>query len=181
MEAFDSELSILESIYLSQRRALDIKQRELARVASLSLGMTNMILKRFAEKGWITVRRINTRNIHYAVTPEGVKEIASRTFRYFKRTITNVAVYKDLLEELIAKKKREGYSGVLLAGPSDLEFILEYSCQKYGLLFVRTADAAAAAQRPLSGRYLYLVSENETRPAAGPPPDTVYLMDVFIH
>jgi len=32
----------------------------------LSLGMTNAILKRLAAKGWITVRKVNNRNIRYA-------------------------------------------------------------------------------------------------------------------
>jgi DNA-binding MarR family transcriptional regulator len=179
MDAQDSELSILETIYLSQKRAQDVKQRELARVASLSLGMTNTILKRFIEKGWVSIRRINPRNIQYIVTPDGVKEIASRTFRYFKRTINNVSVYKDIVEDLIAQKKRAGYSGVLLAGPSDLEFIVEYACQKYELLFVKSADIRSARNKPLSGRFLYLISENEPRPAQGSEPDTAYLQEVF--
>jgi len=180
MDTPDSELSILETIYHSQKRDEDVKQRELARAASLSLGMTNMLLKRFIEKGWVTIRRINPRNIQYLVTPEGVKEIAARTFRYFKRTITNVSVYKALVAALIAAKKREGYSGVLLAGPSDLEFIVEYACQKYELLFVRSADIRSARTRPLKGRYLYLVSENEPRPVPqGSEPDTAYLAEVF--
>jgi DNA-binding MarR family transcriptional regulator len=180
METQDSELSILETIYHSQKREEDVKQRELARIASLSLGMTNTLLKRFTEKGWITIRRINPRNIQYIITPDGVKEIATRTFRYFKRTITNVSIYKDLVEGLISSKKREGYAGVLLTGPSDLEFIVEYACQKYELFFMKSADNHTARKRPLTGRFLYLVSENEPRSAHAPAEaDTAYLAEVF--
>ena len=33
--------------------------------------MTNSILKRLATKGFLTMRKVNVRNIHYLVTPEG--------------------------------------------------------------------------------------------------------------
>ena len=33
--------------------------------------MTNAILKRLATKGFITMRKVNARNIHYLVTAEG--------------------------------------------------------------------------------------------------------------
>lgn len=179
MEEFDAELTILESIYLSQKRSENVKQRSLAHAANLSLGMTNALLKRFLEKGWITIRRINTRNIQYAVTPEGTNEIAHRAFRYFKRTIHNVSIYKELVEDLVAAKRRHGYTGVLLIGSSDLEFIVEYACQKYEMLFMKTADYQSRLKSPSSGRFLYLMSENHEKPPVPPAPDTLYLVDVF--
>jgi DNA-binding MarR family transcriptional regulator len=178
MEEFDAELSILENIYLSQKRSENVKQRSLAHSAQLSLGMTNTLLKRFLEKGWITIRRINTRNIQYAVTPAGINEIAHRAFRYFKRTIHSVSIYKELVEDLISDKRRQGYTGVLLIGPSDLEFIVEYACQKYEMLFIKTADAQAR-RSPLSGRFLHVISENQEKPQTALEPDALYLVDVF--
>jgi hypothetical protein len=45
---------------------------------------------------------------------------------------------------------------------------------------MKSADNHAARKRPLTGRFLYLVSENEPRPATGPvDPDTAYLAEVF--
>lgn len=179
MDDFDAELSILETIYLSQKNSESVKQRSLAQAANLSLGMTNALIKRFLGKGWITVRRINTRNIQYAITPEGVNEIAHRAFRYFKRTIHNVSIYKQLIEDLIAEKRRQGYTGVLLAGPSDLEFIVEYSCQKYEMLFIKAADVQARKNTPMSGKFLYLISENQPCAEGQAEKDTLYLVDVF--
>lgn len=178
-EPIDSEYTILETLYLSQKRDRDIKQRELSQAANLSLGMTNTILKRFAGKGWITIRKFNSRNISYAVTPEGVSEIARRAFRYFKRTINNVSVYREMIEDTLVRRKKAGYTGVLLAGSSDLEFIVEYACQKYELLFMKVADPATRHRRLLSGKFLYLVSENVEVPKDGVPEDTIYLVRVF--
>lgn len=141
----DAELAILENIYASQNRARLLKQRELANAAGASLGMTNAILKRLALKGLIVVRRINSRNIHYAVTPDGVNEIARRSYRYFKRTIRNVVFYRDRIDESVSRAKSRGAQAVLLIGVSDLDFIVEHACDRHGLSFLKAVDTDVAA------------------------------------
>ena len=51
---------------------------DLARIVGLSLGMTNAIRGRLAGKGWITIGKVNNRNIRYAVTPAGIEQITPR-------------------------------------------------------------------------------------------------------
>lgn len=132
----EKELEILEHIH---RRAEEVHQRDLAQIVGLSLGMTNAIVKRLAQKGWITIRKVNNRNIHYAVTPAGVDQIARRSFRYFKRTIRNVVVYKEMIEGLVCEVKQRGFESLLLVGTSDLDFVVEYACAKQGIAYL-TAD-----------------------------------------
>lgn len=122
------ELEILENVYHSSSH---VSQRDLARIADLSLGMTNAVLKRLAQKGWITIRKVNNRNIQYAVTPAGVDVILRRSYRYFKRTIKNVVYYRRAIETLIKEVYELGYRGVLLIGRSDLDFIVEHACWRY--------------------------------------------------
>jgi DNA-binding MarR family transcriptional regulator len=136
----DSEYIILENIYDSGRQASPLRQRDLAHIAGASLGMTNSILKRLAQKGWITVKRLNRRNIQYAITLEGMNEIIRRSYRYFKRTIKNIVYYKDILEDIIKKAKRENIDTVILAGPSDLDFIIEHACEQWDLNFIKISN-----------------------------------------
>ena len=147
----DTELAVLENLYGSTRAdsPQSPTQRSLARTAGLSLGMTNVLLKRFSEKGWVTVKRVNARNLQYALTPEGVQEIARRTYRYLKRTARSTALYRDLLEEFVLSVKREGAHTLVLAGTSDLDFILEYVCERHGLTFLKTTEPGRA--RALDG------------------------------
>ena len=140
----DAELSILENIYASQKRSTPVTQRDLAEAAGLSLGMTNALLKRFSDKGWLLLKRLNSRNIQYALTPEGVNEIAHRTYRYFKRTARAAGLYRDIIESFVMSKKRAGATRLVLAGVSDLDFLIEYACERHGLLFVKSADPAKA-------------------------------------
>jgi DNA-binding MarR family transcriptional regulator len=138
-DTLDLELVILESMYRSSARNEPLRQRSLAGVAGISLGMTNTILKRLAKKGWISVTKLNSRNIRYLVTIEGINEILNRSYRYFKRTIKNIVRYKDGIDEAIHAARKRGMVTVILAGDSDLDFILEHSCAQGGLIFERTA------------------------------------------
>ncbi len=173
----DAELAILESIYSSQKLERSPTQRDLAEVSGLSLGMTNALLKRFAEKGWVLLKRLNARNIQYALTPEGVNEIAHRSYRYFRRTARNASVYRDLLEAFVLKAKRDGITRVVLAGPSDLDFILEYACERHGLIFVKGSDAARAAKLGDDGLTIVLESEASGAGIPGAVPLARVLVD----
>ena len=144
-ESIDTaEYLILENIYASTPQNPSLNQRELAQNTRTSLGLTNSILKRLAQKGWITVKKINSRNIRYAITLEGLDEIFHRSYRYFKRTINNVVYYKDSIDEFIKNANQNGANTVLLVGISDLDFIVEHCCSRYGLSFVKSADRDTA-------------------------------------
>jgi predicted transcriptional regulator len=158
-QSADTEYIILENIYDSSRQKQNLRQRDLAQIAGTSLGMTNSILKRLAGKGWISIKKLNSRNIQYAVTLEGINEIIHRSYGYFKRTIKNVVFYKDAIDEIIQNAKRKNLSAVLLIGMSDLDFIVEHSCHHYGLSFLKSADLNTGIQR-LDDQVLAIFAEN---------------------
>lgn len=161
MAPTEKELEVLEQIYIRQ----DVRQRDLAQVIGLSLGMTNAILKRLTQKGFLTVRKVNNRNIAYAVSPVGVDAIARKSYRYLKRTIKNVVDYKQAIEDVISAAADGGYTEVALVGPSDLDFIVEHLCGKYGIAYERIRKVS-----DLSGgeAAFLLFSENESAPARRP-------------
>ena len=133
MYTSDKEAIILEHIYYND----SLKQRELADKAGISLGMTNAILKRLIEKGWLMTKRLNSRNISYVVSPTGMEEIFKRGYRYFKRTIDDVRLYKEEIERLVSEAVAAGYKAVALVGKSDLDFIVEYACGKAEINMLR--------------------------------------------
>jgi predicted transcriptional regulator len=144
----DMEYVILEKVYDSSESRLPLRQRDLAQMAGTSLGMSNSILKRLARKGWITIKKLNSRNIQYAVTLEGMNEIIRRSYGYFKRTIRNVFFYKEKIDDAIFGAKRRNITAVLLVGVSDLDFIVEHSCHYHGLSFLKTVDENIARELP---------------------------------
>ncbi len=138
----DHELDVLSQIHHNQA----VKQRDIAHAIGLSLGMTNAILKRLAAKGFISMRRVNARNIHYLVTPDGIDLIARRSYRYLRRTMGHVVRYKERMYEILEAAalplpEGRGITGVVLVGESDLEFLVEWCAEKAGLSFRHQADA----------------------------------------
>ena len=146
-DELDTELEVLQSIYAQSEH---VRQRDLAKVVGLSLGMTNAIVKRLVQKGWLSVRKFNSRNIRYAVSPSGIEQIMRRSYRYFKRTIRNIVEYRDAVDRFIRSVKAEGYTGIMLFGASDLDFIVQHSCGREGMDYVTSeAQAAEVARKGL--------------------------------
>ena len=139
----DLELEVLKAVHARE----DVKQRDIADIVGVSLGMTNAILKRLSHKGLVTIKRVNNRNLRYAVSPDGMDAIARRSYRYFKRTIKNVVYYRDAIETLVRQASRDGYEHLVLVGQSDLAFILEHFCEKYGLDFRAVAESDSPGRR----------------------------------
>jgi DNA-binding MarR family transcriptional regulator len=150
-DILDPELDVLQNIYA---HADHVRQRDLAKIAGLSLGMTNAIVKRLVQKGWLTIRKVNNRNIMYAVSPAGIEQITRRSYRYFKRTIKNIVYYREAIEKLICRLKEQGYAALVLAGPSDLDFIVEHACGKNGIEYVRDDGRAEMAERGEGGLFI---------------------------
>ncbi|HBO40886.1 MAG TPA: transcriptional regulator [Spirochaetaceae bacterium] len=168
----DNELVILESIYASLKTDRSLTQRDLAQTSGMSLGMTNVLLKRFAEKGWVMLRKLNSRTMQYVLTPVGLQELAHRAYRYFQRTTRNLSKYKNLLEAFVSTIKLAGKKRLVLLGCSDIDFILEYSCERYGMLFVKSA--LTEKLECLADEYTVLVA------AEGPPhPPVILLADIL--
>ena len=91
----EAELRVLEDIH---RRAAAVRQRDLAHVVGLSVGMTNAIVRRLAGKGWLQIRKVNNRNVQYIVSPKGLERLARRSYRYLILKIFQDETNCDILE-----------------------------------------------------------------------------------
>lgn len=151
----DKEITILSHIAQGEH----VRQRDLSHVIGMSLGMTNAILKRLVHKGYLAIRKVNNRNIAYAVTPAGVEAIGKRSYRYFKRTIRNIVYYRSAIEAFVHNAKARGYKGIAFAGVSDLDFIVEHACETSGIRCLRD-DASIEAARAGSNELYLLYSES---------------------
>ena len=150
MDTTDKELKILEHIEQNSH----VNQRDLASGVGMSLGMTNAVLKRLVTKGFLMMQKVNNRNIKYAVTPQGIEAIAKRSYRYFRRTLKNVAFYREAIESLVQDVKARGFEGIVLVGPSDLDFIVEWACEKWGVNLVSGQGMEDGVFRLYTERYI---------------------------
>ena len=141
MNYSNPELQLLQSIYKvtdeGNSPAL-VSQRQLANSAGLSVGLTNALLKRFIERGWVKLLHIDGRKIKYALTPSGMEEIALRAVEYFTRAERNTELYRKKIDFFIEGIAHEGYEALLLVGLSELDFLFDYACLKHGIGFYKS-------------------------------------------
>jgi DNA-binding MarR family transcriptional regulator len=159
-----TELSILEAIRDVSRESPRMTQRQLAGRAGLSLGMTNALLKRLAENGWIKLTKLTPRSVRYALTSQGAAEILRRSAGFYRRASRDVDAYRERLEEYALSAKRAGAGTLVLVGQSDLDFLLEQLCERHGIVFVRSADyekALSLCKKP--GFVLVLAERSDGR------------------
>jgi DNA-binding MarR family transcriptional regulator len=64
-----------------------VTQRDLARKLGIALGLTNLLVRRIVQKGWVKVTRLKANRVAYFITPAGVVERARLTQAYFENTI----------------------------------------------------------------------------------------------
>lgn len=93
----DVEVLILEEL----KKNPDITQRDLSEKTGLSLGMVNMLLKKFVKKGFVKLEKLNSRSFRYILTAEGFKEKSKKTIEYIKRYYNKTLVIKQNAERII--------------------------------------------------------------------------------
>ncbi len=126
----------------------DIHQRDIASAVGISLGMTNVILNRLSRKGWLTIRKVNNRNIRYLVSPKGIRKLAVRSYAFVRRTIRGIVNSRDLVLQYALEAAHKGYRKIELVGRSELDFLVEYAATQAGMAFRRMPFPPRDASNP---------------------------------
>lgn len=131
----EQDLATLQLISETLKADPHASQRTLAKKTNMSLGMMNAILGRFVERGWIMLTNVNGRKLAYAVTAEGISELANRGRQFALRTFAIVKEYNDVLYDVLSKAKLNGKKKIILYGKSNIKFLLVYVCSMVGMEF----------------------------------------------
>ena len=131
----EQDLATLQVISETLKEDPQASQRTLAKKANMSLGMMNAILGRFAERGWIMLTNVNGRKLAYAVTADGIAELAKRGKSFALRTFKLANVYSETFCKKFMEAKAAGKTKVVLYGDSYIKFIIKYACNEVGLDF----------------------------------------------
>ncbi len=104
---------------------LAANQRDLSRHMNLSLGMTNMLLRRLVTKGYIRIQQLDQRKVRYILTPKGFAEKMQKSVKYTLNTINSIGLIKNHLTVILKRFYSEGYRKFYILGESDLAGLVE--------------------------------------------------------
>ncbi|HEY3160315.1 MAG TPA: winged helix-turn-helix transcriptional regulator [Vicinamibacterales bacterium] len=84
------------------RRILDqlgsgvpVSQRSLSGELGIALGLTNLLVRRMMQKGWVQLVRVPPNRYRYFLTPAGLAEKARRSRAYFAHSVQFYAQTRD--------------------------------------------------------------------------------------
>lgn len=119
-----------DEIIVRIARRPDVTQRQLASETGISLGMTNIILKRLARRGYLKMKRLNRRNIEYVLTAEGFARYSRKSYNYLLGTISSVRNLRQRIKDIVRKKAQEGAPGFVIEEDGDLADIAELALRE---------------------------------------------------
>lgn len=100
----ENEFALIQEIARDPSRT----QREMADSIGLSLGSTNLLLKRLARKGLVKVEQLDWKRTQYLLTLKGAAEKAKKAFDY---TLYTYRIFRQIQENIEVALRREHGSG----------------------------------------------------------------------
>jgi len=111
---------------------LNTTQRKISRQIGLSLGMTNLVIRKLIAKGYIKVKGLDRRRVQYILTPRGFAEKVKKTHRYLLRTIDTLKTVKEKIQDTVLEYYEKGERNFTILGKGELADIVEISLRDIG-------------------------------------------------
>jgi len=121
LEISEKEFAVIREI--SNNHLPD--QRTIATRTGISLGLTNLIIKRLIKQGHIKAKQLSKKKIQYLLTPKGFTEKANKSYNYTLKTIGLLKSVKEGIQSLVMESYDSGVREFVISGSSDLSDITE--------------------------------------------------------
>ncbi len=100
-------------------------QRLIAKRVGISLGLTNIIIKRLIGKGYVRIFQVPPNRFKYMLTPKGFAEKARKSYAFALRTIELLRIVKTNIQEVILKMYHHGYRDFRVSGTGEILALTE--------------------------------------------------------
>lgn len=131
----DNEILVLEEL----EKNSNITQRGLSEKTGLSLGMVNILLKKFIKKGFVKLERLNSKSFRYILTPEGFKEKSKKTIEYMKIYYRRTLLIKQNIERTTQRYGRNR-TYVLFGKDKEMKEIIEGILKELRVKYITEND-----------------------------------------
>lgn len=123
--SFFTEYNLLKEIENNP----EISQRELARRLNIGLAVTNVLIKKIAQQGWLRIQGLKPRRIVYFLTPKGFKEKSKLTYNFIRRTLFFYNEAKGIIQKELELVKKSGFDSIAVVGSGDIKEIFAIVAQ----------------------------------------------------
>jgi len=136
------ERSTYRDMHLLQEvtRTPHATQRELSQRIGVALGLTNLMLRRLVNKGYIKIKGTKYRRIRYLITPKGILEKSRLTYEFVQASLQLYSRVRQFWREQLAALAQAGDRRILLYGTGELTEIVYLTIREMGLELVGVVE-----------------------------------------
>ena len=130
---------IEESTYRELRLLSEVEskpsatQRELSQQVGIALGLTNVMLRNLAQKGYLRATRAHWKRWLYALTPEGFSHKIRLTVSYIHRVLDHYQNVRQTLREQLEPLALNAESRVAICGTSEFAELVFLGLKDIGI------------------------------------------------
>lgn len=111
----------------------EITQRDLAQRLGVALGLTNVLLKNLAQKGYVRITQMHWNRWIYTVTPRGFTRKIQLTVSYIQRVLNHYADIRQTLREELAPLSLNQESRIALCGTGEFAELVYLGLKEIGI------------------------------------------------
>lgn len=133
-------------------------QRHLSESLGVSLGTTNLLIRRLARKGLLKVQQLDWKRTRYLLTLEGALEKSRKAYHY---TVYTLRLFRQLQENILSVLNREHAAGrrdFVFVADHELLDLLRETAEGYGLDGARFTFAGSFGDVPASSDLVFYAS-----------------------
>lgn len=156
IEPFDHrELQILSEIEADP----EINQRQLSLRVGIALGLTNVLLRNLAQKGYIRATKANWRRWLYALTPDGFSHKMRLTVAYVSRVLHHYQKVRQTLREQLEPLALHSESRIAICGTGELAELVYLGLKELEIEEIEIFGPTEAAGQKFLGLLVQDVAE----------------------
>ncbi len=160
-ETAEKEFSLIRQLSQNPRRT----QRELSGDVGLSLGMTNLLLKRLARKGLVKTQQLTWNKVQYLLTPKGMMEKTRKTFNYAAWALRHLKSLVARIQGILEQEHRAGRRAFYIVAQEDADELISMALEDLPLLGARVHRLSLLSEVPAEADTVFLAT-SETPPPA---------------
>jgi len=132
------DLQLLSALELDSR----VTQRSLSIQLGVALGLTNLYLKRLANKGYIKITTIPSHRIKYLLTPSGAAEKSKLAYRYMQYSLYHYRDVRQRLKQVLSELSQAGSKRIVVYGTSELAELAYITLREMDFVLVGFVNGA---------------------------------------
>lgn len=149
-------------------------QRELSTEVGLSLGMTNLLLRRLAAKGYVKTAQLTWNKVQYILTPKGMLEKARKSFNYSAWALRHLKGVVGRIRGILLAEYRRGRREFHIVSRDEGAELVQMALDGLDLSGARVHRHSSLSELPREADAVFLASPDRG-PAHGRPRRVILL------